>query len=67
MLFDLTMTAIWMVPVTVIPQHYKSFSRDTEASLSRDQARVESPLCHLSVYEGVTAQMHSPQFSAGFN
>lgn len=43
------MTAIWMVPVTMIPQHYKSFSRDREASLSRDQARVESPLCHLSV------------------
>lgn len=34
----------------MISQHYKGFSRNTQASLSRDQARSESP--HAVEYAG---------------
>lgn len=43
-LFDLTTTEIWTVLV-VTTQLYEGYSRDTQASLRRDQARFESPPC----------------------
>lgn len=45
LLFDLTMTEVWMVLVVTTQHNFsEGFSRHTQASLSRDQARFESPL-----------------------